>query len=84
MEAARDTLTNINPDVEIHVHNYNITHVDHFDHFMNTIGTGGLQGNSVDIVLSCVDNFEARMAINQVSVSCGMKSCRMFENSCFR
>lgn len=65
VEAARDTLTNINPDVEIHVHNYNITHVDHFDHFMNTIGTGGLQGNSVDIVLSCVDNFEARMAINQ-------------------
>ncbi|XP_063688100.1 ubiquitin-like modifier-activating enzyme 5 [Bolinopsis microptera] len=65
VEAARDTLTNINPDVEIHTHNYNITHVDHFDHFMTTISTGGLQGNPVDLVLSCVDNFEARMAINQ-------------------
>ena len=69
VEAARDTLTNINPDVEIHTHNYNITHVDHFDHFMTTISTGGLQGNPVDLVLSCVDNFEARMAINQVSFS---------------
>lgn len=27
---------------------------------------GGLQGKSVDLVLSCVDNFEARMAINMV------------------
>ena len=25
VEAARDTLSNINPDVEIHAHNYNIT-----------------------------------------------------------
>jgi len=28
---------------------------------------GGLQGGPVDLVLSCVDNFEARMAINAVS-----------------
>lgn len=30
---------------------------------------GGLQeGKSVDLVLSCVDNFEARMAINTVGI----------------
>ena len=28
---------------------------------------GGLDGKPVDLVLSCVDNFEARMAINMVS-----------------
>lgn len=65
VEAARDTLTNINPDVEVLTHNYNITSVDHFDHFMNIISKGGMDGKPVDLVLSCVDNFEARMAINQ-------------------
>lgn len=28
----------------------------------------GLKGQNVDLVLSCVDNYEARMAINQVLV----------------
>eukprot|EP00116_Pleurobrachia_bachei_P006775 sb/3467037/ len=65
VEAARDTLAFINPDVDIQVHNYNITSVDNFDHFMDTIRTGSLTGGPLDLVLSCVDNFEARMAINQ-------------------
>lgn len=64
VEAAARTLRNINPDVEIETHNFNITTVENFDIFMNRIETGGLKGNSVDLVLSCVDNFEARMAIN--------------------
>lgn len=34
---------------------------------------GGLEdGKPVDLVLSCVDNFEARMAINTVSVTEGV------------
>lgn len=37
VEAAAKTLQNINPDVDIETHNYNITSVDHFDDFMNTI-----------------------------------------------
>ncbi|CAH1789124.1 unnamed protein product [Owenia fusiformis] len=65
VEAAEKTLREINPDVEFETHNYNITTMDNFTHFMNRISTGSLQGNSpVDLVLSCVDNFEARMAIN--------------------
>ncbi|XP_047667246.1 ubiquitin-like modifier-activating enzyme 5 isoform X2 [Tachysurus fulvidraco] len=65
VEAAEHTLRSINPDVIFETHNYNITTVDNFTHFMERISNGGLQeGKSVDLVLSCVDNFEARMAIN--------------------
>lgn len=65
VDAAAKTLTFINPDVRIETHNYNITTVESFDKFLNTIQTGGVLPNTpVDLVLSCVDNFEARMAIN--------------------
>lgn len=58
----------INPDVEIEVHNFNITTIDNFDKFVDRIKNGGLSsGCSVDLVLSCVDNYEARMTVNTVS-----------------
>ena len=44
-------------------HNYDITLVDNFDSFMATLK--GDSKKSVDLVLSCVDNFEARMTINR-------------------
>ena len=62
--AAALTLTNINPDVEMETHNYNITTVENFDHFIGRLSQGSLTGGPVELVLSCVDNFEARMAIN--------------------
>lgn len=62
--AAANTLIGINPDVEIETHNYNITTIENFNHFMDRIKQGSLTGGPVDLVLSCVDNFEARMAIN--------------------
>ncbi|XP_058063115.1 ubiquitin-like modifier-activating enzyme 5 [Anopheles bellator] len=65
VDAAMKTLNFINPDVAIVTHSYNITTVCNFAQFMEAIGTGGLEpGSPVDLVLSCVDNFEARMAIN--------------------
>lgn len=64
VEAAAKTLSFINPDVEFETHNYNITVMDKFEHFMERIKKGGLSEKPVDLVLSCVDNFEARMAIN--------------------
>lgn len=64
VDAAVVTLQSINPDVEFEAHNYNITTMDNFAHFMGRIQNGGLKGGPVDLVLSCVDNFEARMAIN--------------------
>ena len=41
------------------------TTMENFEHFMGMIQTGGLGGGRVDIVLSCVDNFQARLSINQ-------------------
>eukprot|EP00908_Phaeocystis_cordata_P011055 Transcript_21897.p1 GENE.Transcript_21897~~Transcript_21897.p1 ORF type:complete len:352 (+),score=147.17 Transcript_21897:259-1314(+) len=63
--AARKSLSFINPDVEIQDFNYDITTMENFEHFMGMIQTGGLGGGRVDIVLSCVDNFQARLSINQ-------------------
>lgn len=66
VEAAVSTLENINPDVAFEAYNYNITLVANYDHFVERIKNGGLKGGPVDLVLSCVDNFEARMTINAV------------------
>ncbi|XP_013100769.2 ubiquitin-like modifier-activating enzyme 5 [Stomoxys calcitrans] len=78
VKAAAKTLTFINPDVSIETHNYNITTVESFDKFLDTIAHGGLQaGQPVDLVLSCVDNFEARMAIN---TACNELSLNWFES----
>lgn len=65
VDAAAKTLNFINPDVDILTNNYNITTVDSFTKFLDAIRNGGIEdGEPVDLVLSCVDNFEARMAIN--------------------
>ncbi|XP_018322648.1 ubiquitin-like modifier-activating enzyme 5 [Agrilus planipennis] len=66
VNAAAETLQAINPDVTIETHNYNITLIDNFQHFVDTITKGSLNGGPVDLVLSCVDNFEARYTINTV------------------
>ena len=75
--AAALTLTNINPDVQFETHNYNITTVENFDHFMARLQQGSITGGPVDLVLGCVDNFEARMAINK---ACNELSQTWFES----
>jgi ubiquitin-like modifier-activating enzyme 5 len=77
VEAAAKTLNFINPDVKILTHNYNITTMESFELFMDAIKTGGLDGGPVDLVLSCVDNYEARMAIN---TACNELSFHWFES----
>ncbi|XP_021703960.1 ubiquitin-like modifier-activating enzyme 5 [Aedes aegypti] len=78
VEAAAKTLNFINPDVKILTNNYNITTVESFDKFLNAIKTGGIEeGTPVDLILSCVDNFEARMAIN---TACNELSLNWFES----
>lgn len=64
VDAAAETLRKINPDVEIFTYNYNITTLDNFNHFCSILTSSSLSGGPVDLVLSCVDNFEARFAIN--------------------
>ncbi len=63
-DAAAKTLAEINPDVVFESFGCNVTSMGHFDKFMERIKFGGIDGQRVDLVLSCVDNFEARMAIN--------------------
>ncbi|XP_011879158.1 PREDICTED: ubiquitin-like modifier-activating enzyme 5 [Vollenhovia emeryi] len=77
VEAAANTLRGINPDVAIEIRNYNITTIDHFQDFMNTISNSSLKNGPVDLVLSCVDNFEARMAIN---TACNELNQKWFES----
>jgi ubiquitin-like modifier-activating enzyme 5 len=67
-EAAQQSLSQINPDVKFEIYNYNITKVEHFAHFCQRLQQGSLTEGPVDLVLGCVDNFEARMAINQACV----------------
>jgi len=67
VEASASTLRGINPDVEFEVYNMNITTNEGFEHLLDRIKHGGLgAGKPSDIVLSCVDNYAARMTINQV------------------
>merc|ERR1712232_1141002 len=66
VEASFHTLRGINPDVEFEVYNENITSAEKYDHLLDRIQHGGLDGKkAVDLVLSCVDNYAARMTINQ-------------------
>eukprot|EP00792_Barthelona_sp_PAP020_P005884 TRINITY_DN2838_c0_g1_i1.p1 TRINITY_DN2838_c0_g1~~TRINITY_DN2838_c0_g1_i1.p1 ORF type:complete len:386 (-),score=138.96 TRINITY_DN2838_c0_g1_i1:240-1349(-) len=64
-DAATETFKEINPDVEyVSVHG-NIAVGEGYDTLCSLVGTGGLQGNKIDMLLCCVDNYEARIAINR-------------------
>ena len=65
-EAAAQTLSGINPDVSLESFTMNITTLQGFDDFKASITDPDTGKSRVDLVLSCVDNYEARMTINQV------------------
>jgi ubiquitin-like modifier-activating enzyme 5 len=58
-------LEKINPDVIIEIHSCNITTSENYDKFLETIEKGGINGERISIILSCVDNYGARMTINK-------------------
>ncbi|KAJ7956045.1 ubiquitin-like modifier-activating enzyme 5 [Quillaja saponaria] len=68
-DAAVQTLSDINPDVVLESYTLNITTVQGFETFVESLKNKSFrpskQGSGVDLVLSCVDNYEARMAVNQ-------------------
>ncbi|KAG7019743.1 Ubiquitin-like modifier-activating enzyme 5 [Cucurbita argyrosperma subsp. argyrosperma] len=68
-DAAVQTLADINPDVVLESYTLNITTVQGFETFMSSLRNKSFsptkEGSGVDLVLSCVDNYEARMAVNQ-------------------
>jgi ubiquitin-like modifier-activating enzyme 5 len=69
-DAAVQTLAEINPDVVLESFTMNITTVQGFETFTSSLTNKSFcpskeGGSGVDLVLSCVDNYEARMAVNQ-------------------
>ncbi|KZV31688.1 ubiquitin-like modifier-activating enzyme 5 [Dorcoceras hygrometricum] len=68
-DAAVQTLTDINPDVVLESYTLNITTVQGFETFMSSLKNKSFcpdkEGTGVDLVVSCVDNYEARMVVNQ-------------------
>ncbi|KAK9120095.1 hypothetical protein Scep_018188 [Stephania cephalantha] len=68
-DAAVQTLADINPDVVLESYTMNITTVEGFETFMASLTNKNFStsksGSGVDLVLSCVDNYEARMVVNQ-------------------
>lgn len=72
-DAAVQTLEGINPDVELESYTMNITTVEGFERFVASltepVSGDDLEDNNkksrVNLVLSCVDNYEARMVVNQ-------------------
>ncbi|KAG8381962.1 hypothetical protein BUALT_Bualt05G0027100 [Buddleja alternifolia] len=68
-DAAVQTLSDINPDVVLESYTLNITTVQGFETFMSSLTNKSFrpdkEGCGVDLVLSCVDNYEARMVVNQ-------------------
>lgn len=44
----------------------NITSNEGYAHLKDRITKGSLNGDHVDLVLSCVDNYSARMAVNSI------------------
>lgn len=71
-QAAANTLSEINPDVHIEPYTMNITTLEGYDKFKDSISTEpGSNSSRVDLILSCVDNYEARMTINQVCLEMG-------------
>ena len=53
------------------VHNENITTTANYEHLLERIQHGALDGGQVNLVLSCVDNYAARMPLNQACLETG-------------
>ncbi|KAI3929950.1 hypothetical protein MKW98_004104 [Papaver atlanticum] len=68
-DAAVQTLSDINPDVILESYTLNITTMQGFETFVESLNNQKYRqtknGTGVDLVLSCVDNYEARMVVNQ-------------------
>lgn len=71
-DAAALIISQINPDVQTEAHTYNMTGVDHFAHFCTRLSSGSLTSGPVDMILGCVDNFGARLAINAACCELGL------------
>lgn len=70
--AATAQLKDINPDVVFEHYNHNICTTDNYEHLLERISKGGKKkGDPVDLVLGCVDNYAARITLNQACMELG-------------
>jgi ubiquitin-like modifier-activating enzyme 5 len=68
VDAARNTLADINPDVDIETHNFDITSVRNYETFSDALTHGSVRRShpsAVNLVLCCVDNYAARVTVNR-------------------
>eukprot|EP00871_Galdieria_phlegrea_P003033 jgi/Galph1/3730/GphlegSOOS_G2425.1 len=78
VHAAKETFRSINPDVVVEAYDFDITSVNKYDVFCQALTHGSLSGCApVNLVLSCVDNYNARSTINMV---CNEHRLRWFES----
>ena len=75
-DAAAQTLSSINPDVSLESFTMNITTVEGFERFKASLTAEDGTTSRVDLVLSCVDNYEARITINQAGAQADISWCR--------
>jgi ubiquitin-like modifier-activating enzyme 5 len=64
--AAIETLNRLNPDVLVEARDGNITRIDMYDGFKHDV-------ENVDLVLCTVDNYSARLVVNQVCLEVGRR-----------
>jgi molybdopterin/thiamine biosynthesis adenylyltransferase len=74
-DAAVAVLSEINPDVAIETFHHNITTVSGYRSFRSTL-TNADGGSRVNVLLSCVDNYNARIHINRACLELGMHPSR--------
>ena len=73
VEAAKNTLSRINPTTQINSYEIDVTSVSNESIMKKLIEKGGLKENRVDLVICCVDNYSARMAVNQLCNELGQQ-----------
>lgn len=65
VDAAKATLEGINPDTTVVPYAFNITLTEHWQDFTDALTGGGVECDTpTDLLLCCVDNFQARLTVN--------------------
>ncbi|KAL0238812.1 hypothetical protein PCE1_004503 [Barthelona sp. PCE] len=69
VDAAHETLREINDDVVFVTRHHNISVGEGYIQMTEDIARGGLQNQQIDLLLCCVDNYQARIAINRACIA---------------
>eukprot|EP00164_Ancoracysta_twista_P005839 GFYU01008033.1.p1 GENE.GFYU01008033.1~~GFYU01008033.1.p1 ORF type:complete len:303 (-),score=78.94 GFYU01008033.1:114-962(-) len=71
--AAKHTFADVNPDVAFETCNFNVTNKENPEYFSSKLSNGNIDGSGpVHLVLSCVDNLEARQIVAKTALDLGV------------